>query len=177
MELEEEFDINIPDDAAEKIQTVGQAVEYIEKPSDNLDRVRMKRRVVVTGLGAVTSLSLKVEDLWQRILRGESGIHALQLFDTTQYKVHFGGDIYDWSPGEYISAKDDKRLDRFTQFALVAGIDAVRDSGLDFSKEDPFRCGVILGSGIGGLHEIETQHVAAVCTRARTRSRPSRFPS
>jgi 3-oxoacyl-[acyl-carrier-protein] synthase II len=118
----------------------------------------MKRRVVVTGLGAVTSLSLKVEDLWQRVLRGESGIHALRLFDTTQFKVRFAGDIYDWAPGEYISAKDEKRLDRFTQFALVAGIDAVRDSGLDFSREDPFRCGVILGSGIGGLNEIETQH-------------------
>ncbi|HEX3997523.1 MAG TPA: beta-ketoacyl-ACP synthase II [Pirellulales bacterium] len=118
----------------------------------------MKRRVVVTGLGAVTSLSLKVDDLWQRILRGESGIHALRLFDTTQYKVRFAGDIYDWSPGEYISGKDEKRIDRFTQFALVAGIDAVRDSGLDFSREDPFRCGVILGSGIGGLNEIEAQH-------------------
>jgi 3-oxoacyl-[acyl-carrier-protein] synthase II len=118
----------------------------------------MKRRIVVTGLGAVTSLSLKVEDLWQRILRGESGVHALRLFDTAQYKVRFAGDIYDWSPGEYISHKDEKRLDRFTQFALVAGIDAVRDSGLEFSREDPFRCGVILGSGIGGLNEIETQH-------------------
>lgn len=118
----------------------------------------MKRRVVVTGLGAVTSLSLKVEDLWQRILRGESGIHALKIFDTTQFKVRFGGDIWDWPPSDYISAKDEKRIDRFTQFALVAGIDAVRDSGLDFSKEDTFRAGVILGSGIGGLNEIETQH-------------------
>ena len=118
----------------------------------------MKRRVVVTGLGAVTSLSLKVEDLWQRIVRGESGIHPLRLFDTARYKVKFAGDIYDWPPPGYITAKDEKRLDRFTQFALVAGIDAVRDSGLDFSKEDTFRAGVILGSGIGGLHEIESQH-------------------
>ena len=71
--------------------------------------------------------------------------------------MHFGGDIHDWSTGDYMSAKEDKRIDRFTQFAMVAGIDAVRDSGIDFSKEDPFRCGVILGSGIGGLHEIEAQ--------------------
>ncbi len=122
----------------------------------------MKRRVVVTGLGVVTSLSLKVEDLWQRVLRGESGIHPLRLFDTSRFKVRFGGDVYDWDPSGYLSAKDAKRLDRFTQFALVAGIDAVRDSGLDFSREDPFRCGVILGSGIGGLHEIEAQHLRLI---------------
>jgi 3-oxoacyl-[acyl-carrier-protein] synthase II len=118
----------------------------------------MKRRVVITGIGAVTSLSCKVDDLWQRILRGESGIHALALFDTTNHKVKFGGDIHDWNIEGYIDRKEEKRLDRFTQFALVAGIDAVKDSGLDFSKEDAFRCGVILGSGIGGLNEIETQH-------------------
>ncbi|MEX1223782.1 MAG: beta-ketoacyl synthase N-terminal-like domain-containing protein, partial [Pirellulales bacterium] len=117
----------------------------------------MKRRVVVTGLGAVTSLSQKVEDLWQRVLAGESGIHKLTLFDTEKFKVHFGGDVTDWSTGDYVSPKEANRLDRFTQFALVAGIDAVRDSGLDFEKEDPYRCGVILGSGIGGLNEIETQ--------------------
>lgn len=118
----------------------------------------MKRRVVVTGIGAVTSLSCKVDDLWQRILRGESGVHALRAFDTTEHKVKFGGDIYDWSTEGYIDRKEEKRLDRFTQFAMVAGIDAVNDSGLDFTKEDLFRCGVILGSGIGGLNEIETQH-------------------
>ncbi len=117
----------------------------------------MKRRVVVTGLGAVTSLSSQVLDLWKRILAGESGIHRIKLFDTTGHKVHFGGDIYDWTAGDYMSVKDAKRIDRFTQFAMVAGIDAVRDSGIDFSKIDPFRAGVILGSGIGGLHEIETQ--------------------
>src|SRR5215471_2858308 len=118
----------------------------------------MKRRVVVTGLGAVTSLSCRIDDLWKRILDGESGIHAIRLFDTTDHKVHFGGDIYDWSAGDYMSAKDAKRIDRFTQFAMVAGTDAVRDSGIDFAKEDLYRCGVILGSGIGGLNEIETQH-------------------
>jgi 3-oxoacyl-[acyl-carrier-protein] synthase II len=117
----------------------------------------MKRRVVVTGLGAVTSLSCRVEDLWQKLLSGESGIHTIQLFDTTDHKVHFGGDVYDWTTGDYMSPKDAKRIDRFTQFAMVAGIDAVRDSGIDFKTIDPFRGGVILGSGIGGLHEIETQ--------------------
>ena len=118
----------------------------------------MKRRVVITGLGVVTSLSCQVEDLWQRVLKGESGVHQLKVFDTEGHKVHFGGDVWDFAPDEkYISAKDLKRLDRFTQFAMVAGIDAVEDSGLDFAKEEAYRCGVILGSGIGGLNEIETQ--------------------
>ena len=117
----------------------------------------MKRRVVVTGLGVVTSLSCKVDELWKRLLAGESGVHPLRLFDTARFQVKFAGDIYDWDPAAYIEKKEIKRLDRFTQFALVAGVDAVSDSGLDFNQEDAFRCGVILGSGIGGLKEIETQ--------------------
>jgi 3-oxoacyl-[acyl-carrier-protein] synthase II len=118
----------------------------------------MKRRVVVTGLGVVTSLSCKVEDLWQRVLRGESGVHEIRSFDTARFKVKFGGEVWDWSTDGYLSPKDSKRIDRFSQFAMVGGIDAVRDSGIEFSGEDPFRCGVILGSGIGGLSEIEEQH-------------------
>jgi 3-oxoacyl-[acyl-carrier-protein] synthase II len=118
----------------------------------------MKRRVVVTGVGAVTSLGCKVDDLWKRVLAGESGIHPLRLFEASEFKVRFAGDIYDWNPEGYISPKEFKRLDRFAQFAIVSGMDAVADAGVDFSREDPFRCGVVLGSGIGGLNEIETQH-------------------
>ena len=117
----------------------------------------MNRRIVVTGMGAVTSLSLKVSDLWQRILAGESGIHPLCAFDTSDHKVSFGGDILDWSTEGYLDTREAKRVDRFTQFALVAGVDAVQNSGIDFSKYDPFRCGVIIGSGIGGLNEMESQ--------------------
>ena len=117
----------------------------------------MKRRVVVTGLGVVTAISCKVDDLWQRILAGESGVHPVRLFDTSDLKIKFGGDIYDWNPSEYIDSKEAKRVDRFTQFAIVAGTDAVRDSGLDMTQEDSSRCGVVLGTGIGGLGEIETQ--------------------
>ncbi len=117
----------------------------------------MNRRVVVTGLGAVCSLSLKVDDLWAKLLAGESGIHIIKTFSTEKHKVHFGGDIYDWNPVPYIDAKEQKRVDRFCQMAMVSAIDAVNDSGIDFGKEDPFRCGVIIGSGIGGLNEIEEQ--------------------
>src|SRR5437588_11987764 len=126
----------------------------------------MKRRVVVTCLGSVTSLACQVDELWKRLLNGESGVHPLRILDTAPFKVKFGGDVYDWQPEKWPAAfiakpdgftekKEIKRLDRFAQFAMVAGYEAVIDSGLDFAKEDPFRCGVILGSGIGGLHEIE----------------------
>ena len=117
-----------------------------------------RRRVAITGLGVVTSLSHQVEDLWTRVNAGESGVHAIKSFDTADFKVKFGGEVYDWAPDEHISPREQKRLDRFTQFALVAAIDAVKDSGIDFADDDPFNCGVILGSGIGGLREIEDQH-------------------
>ena len=117
----------------------------------------MKRRVVVTGLGCVTPLACDVDLLWQSVLEGKSGIHLLTVIDTTRHKVRFGGDVTNFSPGTTVEAKDVKRLDRFTLFAMFAGYHAVRDSGVDFEKEDPFRCGAILGSGIGGLNEIEEQ--------------------
>jgi 3-oxoacyl-[acyl-carrier-protein] synthase II len=126
----------------------------------------MTRRVVVTGLGCVTPLACQVDELIKRLLAGESGIHPLRILDTEPFKIKFGGDVYDWEPERWPAAfvekpdsftekKEIKRLDRFAQFAMVAGYEAVTDSGIDFSQEDPFRCGVILGSGIGGLHEIE----------------------
>jgi len=117
----------------------------------------MKRRVVVTGLGCVTSLACQVQELWQAILDGKSGIHPLSVIDTTQHKVRFGGDVTNFNPGCTIDAKDLRRLDRFTQFAMFAGYYAVQDCGIHFDQEDAFRCGVILGSGIGGLNEIEEQ--------------------
>ena len=118
----------------------------------------MKRRVVVTGMGVVTSLGYATDELWTRVCSGESGIGPFTRFDCSMFRVRFGGEIPDWSVEGYVSHKDAKRLDRFAQFALAGSIDAVKDSGLDFAKEDPFRCGVIIGSGIGGLSEIETQH-------------------
>jgi 3-oxoacyl-[acyl-carrier-protein] synthase II len=116
------------------------------------------RRVVVTGLGVVTSLGCKVEELWTRLCQGESGVHPIERFDCSRFRSRFGGEIRNWSTEGYMPPKESKRVDRFTQFAVVGAIDAVRDSGLDFSKEDPYRCGVIFGSGIGGLQELEEQH-------------------
>ena len=119
----------------------------------------MKRRVVVTGLGVVTSLGRAVDIFWDRILRGESGVGPITLFDVSGFRVQFGGEVPWNAESENIAnPKELRRLDRFTQFAMAAAADAVSDSGLDFSKEDPFRCGVVIGSGIGGLSEFESQH-------------------
>jgi 3-oxoacyl-[acyl-carrier-protein] synthase II len=118
----------------------------------------MKRRVVVTGIGAVTSLGCKVDELWTRICNGESGVRPLERLVVDNYRVRFGGEVRNWSVDGYIEAKDVKRFDRFVQFAHVSGVNAVRDSGIDFSKENPWRCGAVLGSGIGGLETIEVQH-------------------
>ncbi len=117
----------------------------------------MNRRVVVTGLGIVTSLGCKVDECWNNIVAGKSGVHEIKLFDISDFNVKIGGDIYDWNPTGYIDHKELKRVDRFSQFALVAATDAVNDSGIDFAAEESFRCGVVLGSGIGGLSTIEFQ--------------------
>ena len=118
----------------------------------------MKRRAVVTGVGVVTSLGRNVDLFWDRIVRGESGVGPITLFDVSGYRVQFGGQV-SWDPEieDIASTKDLKRLDRFTQFAIGAAKDAAADSGIDFSKEEPYRCGVVIGSGIGGLWEFETQ--------------------
>ncbi|MBU4271839.1 MAG: beta-ketoacyl-ACP synthase II [Planctomycetes bacterium] len=118
----------------------------------------MKRRVVVTGIGAVTSLGCKVDELWTRICNGESGIGPLERLDVSNYRVRIGGEVRNWSVEGYIESKDVKRFDRFVQFAHVAGVNAVSDSGIDFSNDVPWRCGVVIGSGIGGLETIEIQH-------------------
>ena len=116
------------------------------------------RRVVITGLGAVTSLGRDVETLWDGLCQGRSGIVPIRRFDVESFPCRIGGELTDFDPTDYMSSKLAKRIDRVTQFALIAAREAVEGSGLDFSKEDPFRAGVIVGSGIGGLEELETQH-------------------
>ncbi len=115
----------------------------------------MRRRAVITGLGTVNPLGLSVPEYWRGLLAGRSGIAPITHFDTTDFKVHFGGEVKSFDPSVFLDARDVRRSDRFTQFALVATAEAVKDSGLDFSREDPFRCGCILGSGIGGMAEFE----------------------
>jgi len=114
--------------------------------------------VAITGLGVVTPLGRRLDSVWDRLVQGESGVGPITLFDVAGYRVQFGGQV-PWVPEneDIANPKELKRLDRFTQFAMAAAKDAVSDSGIDFSAEEPFRCGVVIGSGIGGLWEFETQ--------------------
>lgn len=121
-----------------------------------------RRRVVVTGMGTVNSLCSDLAGYWEALCAGRSGIGLIEQFDTRDHKVKFAGEVKNFSPEPVLDHREARRLDRFAQFALVAAHSAVKDSGLDFSKEDPFRCGVIFGSGIGGLWEFEEQHTRFV---------------
>lgn len=118
----------------------------------------MKRRVVVTGWGILTSLSCEVDDCWNRIANGESGIHEIKLCDVSDIKVTIGGDLHDWSCRDLVGSKEEKKLDRFSQFAIVGADAAMKSSGLDLESEsDLTRFGSVLGSGIGGMSTITEQ--------------------
>lgn len=121
-----------------------------------------KRRVVITGLGWVTSFGTDVKRGWADLLAGRSGIRPITLFNTDEYTVKFGGEVRGWTGEPYMDPRDTKRLGRFTQFAMAASMDAVKDSGLDFEKEDRDRCGVIIGSGIGGIEDFENGYTRMV---------------
>ncbi|MCH9034036.1 MAG: beta-ketoacyl-ACP synthase II [Planctomycetes bacterium] len=116
------------------------------------------RRVVITGMGAVTPFGVTVDAYWDALVEGRSGIGLVTLFDTSQYTVRIGGECAGFRVADHIDRKTIKRLDRFSQLALVSADEAIRDSGLDLSKEDRRRIAVVHGSGIGGLSTLEEQH-------------------
>jgi 3-oxoacyl-[acyl-carrier-protein] synthase II len=118
----------------------------------------MKRRVAITGLGVITSLGETPEALWEGVCAGRSGISMITRWDTTKYPTRFGGECAKFNVTHYgVDTREAKRLDRFGQFGLAAAVVSVKDAGLDFAKEDPYRCGVIIGSGIGGIETLEEQ--------------------
>ena len=116
-----------------------------------------KRRVVVTGLGIVSPVGSTVDSAWQSILRGESGIGPITRFDTSAFATRIGGAVKGFTVGDYIPPKEARRMDEFIHYGVAAGIQAVTNSGIDFSDLDPERCGVIAGAGIGGLSTIESE--------------------
>ncbi len=116
----------------------------------------MKRRVVVTGMGAVTPLGNDVESFWNGVKEGELGIDKITRFDTSDYKATLAAEVKDFDPSKYLDVRAAKRLELFSQYAVVAAMQAKEDAGLDMEKEDPFRVGVIVGSGIGSLQVTET---------------------
>lgn len=117
----------------------------------------MKRRVVVTGLGAVTPLGNDVESFWSGIKAGRVAIGQITKFDTTDFKVKLAAEVKDFIAKEHMDFKSAKRMEPFSQYAVVAAGEALKDAGIDMEKEDPFRVGVIVGSGIGSLQSMERE--------------------
>ena len=117
-----------------------------------------RRRVVVTGLGLVCPVGIGVEESWQALVAGKSGIAPITHYDASTYPTRIAGEVKGFEPEKFMERKEARRSDRFIQFALAAADMAVKDSGIDFAGEDPERVGVIVGSGMGGLATIEDTH-------------------
>jgi len=133
------------------------------------------RRVVITGLGVVTALGQSLSTFWDNICAGKSGVKKIENFDTAGYSSRIGGEICDFAPTDYIEKRQARRIDRFALFGLAAAMNAVKDSGIDFDKVNRDRCGVIIGSGIGGLGELEAEH-SKMMTRGPSRVSPFCVP-
>ena len=118
-----------------------------------------QRRVVVTGMGAITPLGSSVESYWEGLIAGRSGIRTISRFDSSNQDVHIGGECVDFDASRHLDVRIAKRMDRFSLFAYAAGIMAFKQSGLAPGQFDPVRAGIIVGTGIGGLREIEEQHL------------------
>lgn len=116
------------------------------------------RRVVITGCGIVTPIGQSISEYWTSLIEGKSGIGKITRFDVSQYTAQIAGEINDFDPEKFgIDSKKAKRIDKFVQYALAASKEAFESSGLDMNNEDPFRCGVVIGSGIGGLKTVEDE--------------------
>ena len=115
------------------------------------------KRVVVTGLGAVTPLGNTYEETWENMLKGVSGADTIKSFDTSLFKTHFACEVKDFDPNQFIDRKEARKMDRYTQLAMASAIQAVENSGMDLEKEDKDRIGVIYGVGIGGINTFETE--------------------
>lgn len=114
-----------------------------------------KRRVVITGMGAVTPIGNNVESFWNSVKEGKNGIGAITKFDTTDYKVKIAAEVKDFSAKELMDFKAAKRMETFSQYAVAAAKEACADAGFKIEEEDPYRCGVIIGSGVGSLQQVE----------------------
>ena len=115
------------------------------------------KRVVVTGVGAITPIGNNCSDFWASIKAGQCGIDKVTAFDVENFKCQIAGEVKDFNPEEYIDKKEARKMDRYTQFAVIAADEAVKNSGLNMEEEDKWRIGVITGSGIGGMETLENQ--------------------
>jgi len=135
-----------------------------------------RRRVVVTGLGTLTPLGIGVEESWKAMVSGKSGIGPITLFDASTFPVRFAGEVKGFNPEAFMEKKEARRNERFIQFSIAAADMAIKDSGLDLSKEDLERIGVVVGAGIGGLSGIEETH-SIVLQKGVRRINPFFIPS
>ena len=118
-----------------------------------------KRRVVITGLGAVTPVGLTAAESWEAVKAGKCGIAPITLYDASNMKAKLAGEVKGFDPANYMEKREARKVDRFAQFALAAAQEAVEQSGLDFAKEDPYRCAIIMSAGIGGLITLQNECV------------------
>ena len=118
----------------------------------------MSRRVVVTGMGAITPIGLSVEEIWAAVKSGKTGFAPITKFDASEYKCKLAAEVKDFDPKNYMDFKAAKRMEAFCQFAVAASKEAIADAGLDMQQEDPWRVGVAVGSGIGSLQAMEREH-------------------
>ncbi len=116
-----------------------------------------KKKVVITGIGVISPLGNQLSEFWSSLIAGKSGIRRISQFDPTQFDSQIAGEVKGFDPSDYISPKEQRRMDKFVQYAVVAAHQAVRDARIDFKKEDPYSAGVLIGSGIGSLHIIQEQ--------------------
>lgn len=120
--------------------------------------IHLMKRVVITGMGVISPVGNNIETFWNRIKSGEHGISFIESFDTSDIDVKVAAEIKDFDPTQYIEKKEARRTDRYCQFAVAAALEALKDAGTDFKDIDPYRVGVIVGSGIGGLQTLENEH-------------------
>ncbi len=136
----------------------------------------MKRRVVITGLGAITPIGNSIESFWNSVKEGKNGIDKITFFNTEDFKVKVAAEVKDFNAEDYLGKKDAKRLDRYTQLALVASKECIKDSEIDLDNVDKERFGVIFGSGIGGLSTIENQ-IKTLVAKGPNRVSPLTIPA
>jgi len=134
-----------------------------------------KRRVVITGMGVLSPVGNNLNDFWSALMEGKNGVGMVTAFDSSKFTSHLSAEVKDFNPAAILNSKQIKRMDRFVQFGVYAAKMAFDDSAIDITKEDPKRIGVLVGSGIGGLHTIEKQ-VEIYLTKGPSRLSPFLIP-
>lgn len=167
MEMEEAFGIEIADEELEKIRTIKDVVDFLRQRvfnSQHAGHKPMKRRVVVTGLGALTPLGNSVDASWEGVIAGKSGIGPITKFDCSAYKTKIAGEVKNFDPLQFVNKQDVRRFDDFILYALAASEMAVTDAHLSIHPDFAERTGVMIGSAIGGLLTLEEEVINLINT-------------